>query len=70
MKGEILMASLTSFNQILANVADLPKFEVKSRILHFHGRFPLDFTEQYLDTLPVEKLRHILAAAILTNRVK
>ena len=37
--------------------------QVKREILHFDGRFELDFTEDYLNQQPVERLRHILLAA-------
>ncbi|MHC4721266.1 MAG: hypothetical protein ACYS6I_01010 [Planctomycetota bacterium] len=41
------------------------KTEIKNRLLHFKGRFKFDFTEAYLDASSVDKLRHILVAAML-----
>ncbi|MHC4293778.1 MAG: hypothetical protein ACYSTX_05725 [Planctomycetota bacterium] len=50
-------------------IAALGKNELKKRIRNFHGRFNLDFTEDYLNKLSVERLRHILLAAVLNARV-
>lgn len=51
-------------------VAEMTKEEVKQQILHFDGPVPLDFTEDYLDSLNVDKLRHILLAAMLVAQRK
>ncbi len=59
------MASSRSFEQVASAVNSLNKTEVKNRLLHFKGRFKLDFTEAYLNALSVDKLRHILVAAML-----
>lgn len=39
--------------------------ELKKKIRTFKGRFQLDFTEDYLEAANVDKLRHILLAAIV-----
>jgi len=59
------MAQNRSFEQVASTVNSLNKTEVKNRLLHFKGRFKLDFTEAYLNALSIDKLRHILVAAIL-----
>ena len=46
-------------------IASLGKNELKKRIRDFHGRFKLDFTDEYLSKLSIERLRHILLAAVL-----
>ena len=61
------MASTRSFEQAALAVNSLTKSQLKSRLLNFKGRFKLDFTETYLDGLTVEKLKHILLAALLTT---
>jgi len=50
-------------------VAALGRAELKRRIRNFKGRFKLDFTDDYLNRLSVDRLRHILMAALInTNR--
>ncbi|MBP8303634.1 MAG: hypothetical protein KBE04_05855 [Phycisphaerae bacterium] len=44
----------------------MDKDELKRQIQTFPGRFRLDFSEAYLDTAPVDHLRHILLAAALS----
>jgi hypothetical protein len=61
------MASSRSFEQVAASINSLSKSQIKRRLLNFKGCFRLDFTETYLDGQTVEKLRHILLAALLTT---
>ncbi len=58
------MVQSQSFEQVASAVCSLNKTEVKNRLLHFKGHFKLDFTEAYLDASSVDKLRHILVAAM------
>lgn len=55
-----------SFEQYCAYVTSLNKDELIDRLLHFDGPIKLDFTEVYLSTLDIDKLRHILLAAVIT----
>jgi hypothetical protein len=61
------MASTRSFEQVALAVNSLTKSQLKRRLLNFKGRFKLDFTDKYLDSLTIEKLKHILLAAMLTT---
>jgi hypothetical protein len=38
---------------------------IKRELVGFRGEFPLDFTPEFLDGLPVERLRHIYVALCL-----
>ena len=51
------------FDREATTIAALGRNELKRRIKNFHGRFKLDFTEDYLNRLSVDRLRHILLAA-------
>jgi hypothetical protein len=57
------MNSRDFFEQTATSIAALDRDELKRRIRNFKGRFKLDFTEDYLDKLNVDRLRHILLAA-------
>ncbi len=59
------MAQSQSFEQVASAVSSLNKTQIKDRLLHFKGRFKLDFTEAYLEASSIDKLRHILVAAML-----
>jgi hypothetical protein len=62
------MASVEYFEQASTSIAALGKDELKKRIKNFRGRFKLDFTEDYLDNLSVDRLRHILLAALINAK--
>ncbi len=59
------MATRTLFDREATSIASLGRNELTRRIRNFHGRFKLDFTEDYLRKLSVDRLRHILLAALM-----
>ncbi len=56
-----------SIEKLSVTIASLSKMEIKRRLLGFRGKPRLDFTEDYLDRLSIDKLRHILFAAMVTG---
>ncbi len=50
------------------SISSLGREELKRRIRNYQGRFKLDFTEDYLDKISVERLRHILLAALIAAK--
>ena len=62
------MASTRYMEHTAASVAALGRAELKRRIANFRGRFKLDFTDDYLNKLSVDRLRHILLAALMNAR--
>lgn len=62
------MASRVYLEQTATSIAALGRVELKRRIRNFKGRFKLDFTDDYLNRLSVDRLRHILLAALMTAR--
>jgi len=63
-----IMSSTTYFDKETTSIAALGRNELKRRIKNFHGRFKLDFTEDYLNKLSVDRLRHILLAALINAK--
>ena len=61
------MSARYSLNDLIVSIASLSKGELKRRIRNFKGRFKLDFSEDYLDGLSTDRLRHILMAALMTK---
>ena len=60
------MASKRYFEREATSIAALGRNELTRRIKNFRGRFKLDFTEDYLSRLSVDRLRHILLAAVMS----
>jgi hypothetical protein len=61
------MSPANSLETMAVQIASMGKNEVIKKICGFHGRFKMDFTEDYLKGLNVDRLRHILMAAVMTN---
>ncbi len=62
------MITRKRFEQTTTSIASLGRNELKRRIKAFRGRFKLDFTEEYLNKLNVDRLRHILLAAVINAK--
>jgi hypothetical protein len=63
-----MASSGKNFDQTTTSIAALSRGELKRRIKNFQGRFKLDFTDEYLNNLSVDKLRHILLAALINAK--
>ena len=61
------MVSRTQFEATAATIASLNRGQLSTRIRNFKGRFKLDFTDDYLSHLSVDKLRHVLLAALING---
>ena len=62
------MTPRQKFEQTATSIASLGRMELQKRIKNFRGRFKLDFSEDYLDKLSVDRLRHILLAALINAK--
>lgn len=62
------MASRQYFEQTATSLTSLGRQELTRKIKNFQGRFKLDFTKDYLDHLSVDRLRHILLAALINAK--
>ncbi len=62
------MSSAQYVERQVTSVAALGRDELKRRIKNFRGRFKLDFTEDYLNKISVDRLRHILLAALINAK--
>jgi len=61
----MITAPIAAAQETLARVQEMSREEVIHELGHFRGRVRLDFTRDYLDRLPLDRLRHILQAALL-----
>jgi len=62
------MASRRYLENTATSVATLGRTELMRRIRNFRGRFRLDFTDDYLSNLSIDRLRHILLAALINAK--
>lgn len=66
----VIAMSESFFEKLCCEIGSMNAGEVRDRILHFKGKIKLDFTEDYLNGLSVDRLRHILLAALMTDSRK
>jgi len=59
------MLAQNELDKTTTTIASLGRDELKNRIKNFHGHFKLDFTDDYLNQLTIDRLRHILLSATL-----
>jgi hypothetical protein len=64
------MDSTQNFERLARSISSLDRDNIERKIKNFKGRFRLDFTEEYIHGLTVDRLRHILFAAMATKRKK
>jgi hypothetical protein len=61
------MSTTENYEQLVKRVASLGRSDVEQKIKNFNGRFRLDFTDEYLKGLSLDRLKHILFAALSTK---
>lgn len=64
------VSSQGQFEQLVTSIAALGRDDLKKRIKDFRGRFKLDFSDDYLDTISLDRLRHILLAALINAKAR
>lgn len=53
--------------ELICMVSAMDRQALIDRCTHFHGLFPVDFTPDFLQQLPLDRLRHIFVALCLHN---
>lgn len=61
------MSNNQNLEWLAVTISSLDRNEVENKIKNFQGNFKLDFTEEYLKNLTVDRLRHILFAAMASK---
>ena len=59
--------SAEQFERLASEIASLDKTEVLAKLENFDGGFKLDFPASYLESLSIDRLKHILLAALSTK---
>ena len=60
------MARKHRIDELASRIASLSRDQIKPMLLGFKSRTRLDFTPEYLDSLSLDELRHVLLAAMHT----
>lgn len=60
------MDSCIYVERTVAAIATLSRDELKTRLKDFQRSIKLDFTDDYLDAVSLDRLRHIVLAVALT----
>ena len=59
------MLQAQQIEELLCLISSLDRPALVRQIRHYRATFPLDFTEQFLQTTPLDRLRHIFLALCL-----
>jgi hypothetical protein len=54
--------------ELLTLVSDLDRATLITQFSTYPGRFPIDFTPEFLQHAPLERLRHIFVALCIQNQ--
>lgn len=54
--------------QLICLVSSLDRTALKNQFLSYPSGFPLDFTDEFLSSQPLERLKHIFVALCLQNQ--
>jgi hypothetical protein len=64
------VASKWSVERALSIIAGMNRSQLKRRIRKFNGSFRMDFSDDYLNSATVDRLRHILFAAMSCQHIR
>ncbi len=62
------MLQLNQVEELIALVSGLNRDALVSHLKTYRANFPVDFTADYLGTLPIDRLRHIFVALCLQTQ--
>jgi hypothetical protein len=68
MEAEKKMLSVDQVEELIDMVAGLDRPELIQQFRSYHAVFPLDFTDDFLASLPIDRLRHIFVALCLQSK--
>jgi len=52
---------------LISMVNAMPRQQLKAKFRAFRGSFPVDFTDDFLDSVPLDRLQHIFVALCMQN---
>lgn len=58
----------SQINDLITLVSTMDRDTLLGQFRSYPARFPIDFTDDYLESLSLEKLRHIFLAVCIQNQ--
>jgi hypothetical protein len=62
------MLASNQIEELICLVASMDRSQVVHHIRDYRASFPLDFTDDFLKTVPLDRLRHIFIALCLQQQ--
>lgn len=62
------MLQSEQIDELICLVAVMDRENLVAQFQNYQGRFPVDFTPEFLANTPIERLRHIFLALCLQNQ--
>jgi len=62
------MLQTHQIEELICLVSGLDRASLVHQFRSFHASFPIDFTREFLETQPVERLRHLFVALCLEQQ--
>ena len=59
---------LPNLEQMITKIQRMDRKQLKQELIQFQANFTFDFTSDFLDSVSIERLRHIMLAAVLHVR--
>jgi hypothetical protein len=64
---ERIMLDSHQIDELIRIASTMSRRALREQLIDFDGSFPVDFTPEFLDRLPIERLRHIFVAACMQS---
>ena len=62
------MLQAPQIEELICMVSCLDRLTLTKKFLCFRGRFPVDFTPEFLESLSDDRMRHVFVALCLQNQ--
>ena len=62
------MLRADQIEELMLRISSWDRPQLTRQFMTFHASFPIDFTPQFLDSLPLERLQHIFVALCLQQQ--
>ena len=62
------MLQSDQIEELICLVSALDRPALVEQFLNFRGSFPIDFTRDFLDAMPIDRLRHVFVAMCMQSQ--
>ena len=61
------MMQAQQIEELICVVSSMDRAALTEKFLNFRGQFPVDFTSEFLRSIPLDRMRHIFIALCLQS---